>query len=560
MFSYTAALVICAFLTTAASREQVPSDAIVWISDVTGKRLERQTNPLVWTKASNSSRDPCDGTEGSQNKVCLSSSGPRLQAFDGVGCSFLRSGALLLNQLSKARQDEVLQSLWSPTVGAGFRVGKVAIASSDGMPRTAEGGPCCWYSYCESPGNFSLDPDLDDAGGVIPYIRRASSAAGRNISLQATMDFAPLWMLNRTVLSHKTLNILPMYFPDLAQYYLNYTQAMEAQGVPITYLSLFNEPGSVGGYQPIVLGDLRDLLVHHVGPLFRATPGAPQVTFGEQYSRNMTWLNYIQPWLMQDPELASFVDIIFTHGYEGTDCQPNPLVTNFECSLVWGPNFDFYYNTTSVCLAQALPEVAKIKSAFPEKKIWMTEVCYAIEYGDYEPPPFGNCPMLPRTDFEDSMTWSRMLFGDILAGSSAEIYWHCILNTTGGPMFVNKTFSDPPVDHQQPLVIVDVANDSYTLTGAYYSFAHFGRFVSAGMHHVEHKQSASIPNTVHTVSFAGFAGESSEDTAYVVQFANDQVVPIDIEIVFDSYRTSLTLPAISLVTVQFGATTSLKQL
>jgi O-glycosyl hydrolase len=206
--------------------------------------------------------------------------------------------------------------------------------------------------------------------------------------------------------------------------------------------------------------------------------------------------------------------------------------------------------------------MALIKQQFPDKKLWMTEVSYAVEYGDYEVP---SCPNLPRTDFEDSMQWAHMLIGDFNAGSSAEIYWHCILNEAGGPMFSNASFHDPSVDVQQPLVIVNTSADTFTLTGAYYTFAHFGRFVEPGSRRVEHERSVSLPSNVYVVAFneivikeiRPFNG-GEHQSKFVVEFANNRKESTNVTIVYDTYMTTVVLPPISLVTVVFSDDTPTK--
>ena len=534
-----------------------PKPAQVWISDSSGRRLTQSPQDLLWVRsnASNICKDPASSA------VCLTSAGPRFQEFDGVGCSFVRAGALLLNSLSPPKQAGLLEALWHPTEGAGFKVGKVAIASSDAMPRTIEGGSCCWYSYEESPGNFSLQPDLDDAGGVVPYINRANAVAGRSVSLEATMDFVPLWMLERNGTEpFYQLLINASFYPQLAEYFLQYAQAMAAHGAPLTYLSMFNEPGPFGSYETVDRATLADLLVNHVGPLFHATPGAPKVTYGEQYSRNLTWLEYVESWLALRPDVANATDIIITHGYDSGCVVGNQ--TSWSCTKEQGPDGRVIFNTTLFCLPEALQNMALIKQQFPDKKLWMTEVSYAVEYGDYEVP---SCPNLPRTDFEDSMQWAHMLIGDFNAGSSAEIYWHCILNEAGGPMFSNASFHDPSVDVQQPLVIVNTSADTFTLTGAYYTFAHFGRFVEPGSRRVEHERSVSLPSNVYVVAFneivikeiRPFNG-GEHQSKFVVEFANNRKESTNVTIVYDTYMTTVVLPPISLVTVVFSDDTPTK--
>jgi len=56
--------------------------------------------------------------------------------------------------------------------------------------------------------------------------------------------------------------------------------------------------------------------------------------------------------------------------------------------------------------------------------MWMTELCYATECGDY---PL-TAPKLPRYDFEDGHNWGNVIMLDLEAGANGWIYWNMILN------------------------------------------------------------------------------------------------------------------------------------
>jgi hypothetical protein len=47
--------------------------------------------------------------------------------------------------------------------------------------------------------------------------------------------------------------------------------------------------------------------------------------------------------------------------------------------------------------------VKALHDLYPTKKLWMTEVCYALEFGQYPPPPVA--PPLPRNDFANGANW-----------------------------------------------------------------------------------------------------------------------------------------------------------
>ena len=172
-----------------------------------------------------------------QNHITLTSE--ERQVFEGIGGSFMRAGAKVLNQMPPEVQEDILLDLFDQgDRGARFTVGKVPIAATDfGVP--------VWYSYAEeeqdeSMPDFSIDYDLDEKEGFVPYVKRASKIVGKPVRLEATMDYAPGWMLNTsTPLPQPDLN--STYLGHLANYFLKYTQEMEKNGAPVEYLSMFNE-------------------------------------------------------------------------------------------------------------------------------------------------------------------------------------------------------------------------------------------------------------------------------------------------------------------------------
>jgi len=154
----------------------------------------------------------------------------------------MRAGASVLNKMPKDTQEQILKDLFDPVDGAHFTVGKVPIGATDfGVP--------VWYTYAETPQSedlpyFSIDIDLDEEEGFIPLVKRANKVAvdggGKPVRLQATLDYLPRWLLNSTTpLPDPQMNTTQ--FTAISNYYFKYALAMKDNGVPLEYLSLFNE-------------------------------------------------------------------------------------------------------------------------------------------------------------------------------------------------------------------------------------------------------------------------------------------------------------------------------
>ncbi len=173
----------------------------------------------------------------------------------------------------------------------------------------------------------------------------------------------------------------------LANYYLKYFQALKASGIDVEFLSLFNE--NPDSYTAASDQNVHDLLVNHVAPLFRTQPNAPKLTWTEKFGRTVTAEDSGAFYEMNG--VQENTDMIFYHGY---DCN-----YGLADGMGWQCN---ELNTT----CPHLKESAALMRTFYEKygrnrPLWMTEVCYASEFGDYNTSK--GCPSLPRYDFQDGM-------------------------------------------------------------------------------------------------------------------------------------------------------------
>lgn len=508
-------LATCALLLLAAAAVAGLTDVTIVVSSDAGDRLNATKQPLRWMARPAGAGRACPA-----GAVCLNTTNPRAQIMDGFGGTFNRAGAYVLGNLSKTQQDNLLRDLFDQRDGAAFNLGKFPIAANDfAVP--------VWYTYEETRGNFTIAFDLAESGGLVPFIKRAAAVAKRNFRLQATMDYAPWWMLNASM-QLPAAGVNRSAYNALAQYYLDFVNAVTAQGIPIEFLSMFNEPKESYCYETI--DSLHTLLTEYVGPLFRRTRGAPKLTWGEQYGRTITYQNY--PALMNKSRTLEFTDVIFYHGY---DCEP------WECT---GPG---KLNTTCPGLNDALRNIAAYKRMYSNLSMWMTEVCYAVEFDNY-PSNTTKCPKLPRSDFMDGLQWGRMLFGDIGAGAAGWIYWNYILDTAGGPWLTSPEHNNPPNNYQQPLIIVNTTGDAYTLTGCYYFMAHFSKFILPGMRYVPVTRGDGLSVNVYAAAFVNDA-----NGAYVVVAMNDRMDAANVSFVLNgASEVVLELPAASIVTARFG--------
>ena len=407
------------------------------------------------------------------------------QRIDGFGATFTEGGLMTINKLPASRQEQLLQSLFDPSSGAGLTLMKSPLAAFD----FASAGP--WFSYDDVAGDtaldrFSIARDLEP-NGQITFIQRARKHG--SFRIQSTMDFPPDWMLDsRTKLKHE-------YFDACARYQVKYLQAYADRGVAIDMLAPFNEPQYI--YCKTTYNEIGEYIKANLGPRLRESKLTTKLQFCESHNR-ATGLKEFPP-ALKDPGARGFVSSLSVHGYAWEESGSAPI--------------------------------GKLRAAFPDLPIWMSEVCYAWVI-DKKP--------MPVHGFEDGDRWGRMILSDLENGVSGWIYWNMILDEKGGPWLVSENHGNPKKNDQHPLVIVDTQKGEVEYPGVYWYLAHFSRYLRPGA--VRVRTSGEIRN----VKAAGFVAANG---SRVIEAVNSGADPVEIA-VRDSGRTCVVkMPAKSIATV-----------
>ena len=158
---------------TTGTTEEPPSSIKVIVSDTSGLRLQ-EVESVPWkvssSSSSSSTKKNLNVNDGDEITIDLDTN-QKYQTFDGIGGSFMRAGATLLNQMPDDVQEDILRDLFDKDDGMGIRLGKVPIGATDfGVPE--------WYTYADEPQSFDLPKfdmshDLDEKQGFIPFLQRA---------------------------------------------------------------------------------------------------------------------------------------------------------------------------------------------------------------------------------------------------------------------------------------------------------------------------------------------------------------------------------------------------
>jgi len=184
------------------------------------------------------------GTGGAGQTVVVDEN-TRFQQFTGAGASFTDTAAWLMNSsgaLTSATRTTVMQKLFDPSTGIGLSFLRNPMGASD-LARFD-------YTYDDVPAgqtdpnltSFSIGHDLVD---VVPLTRQAKQL-NPALKVMGSPWTAPAWMKDNGAIDQGWLQ--SQYYATYARYFVKYIQAYAAQGVPIDYITVQNEPTCCAGY------------------------------------------------------------------------------------------------------------------------------------------------------------------------------------------------------------------------------------------------------------------------------------------------------------------------
>lgn len=170
----------------------------------------------------------------------------KYQPYLGVGASFSDSSASLLMDLktsNPSRYDELMTRVFSTTEGEGLSMWRVPMGASD-FTEAAHWTNADVQGPAGDPlANFGLTSH--DTGHIIPVIQDAL-AINPDLKIIASPWTAPAWMKTNNSLLCNTNNqdseLLPAYYGTWADYFVQWIQAYQAEGIPIWAITPQNEP------------------------------------------------------------------------------------------------------------------------------------------------------------------------------------------------------------------------------------------------------------------------------------------------------------------------------
>lgn len=251
-------------------------------------------------------------TTANYNPVITVDTTSRFQSVDGFGYTLTSGSATLINNLSAANKETLLQDLFSTTNGIGISYLRIAIGASDLSAEV--------YSYNDLPAgqtdltltNFSLNAEKAGGTGLIPLMKEIL-AINPSIKILGTPWSAPVWMKDNG--SSVGGSLKTEYYDVYAQYLVKYIQGMKAEGITIDAITPQNEPLHGGNNPSMVMTaeQQRDFIKNSLGPAFQTAGITTKIIVWDHNCDNPNYPLTI----LNDVAAKAFVDGSAFHLYAG---------------------------------------------------------------------------------------------------------------------------------------------------------------------------------------------------------------------------------------------------
>ena len=331
---------------------------------------------------------------------------------DGFGASGAFHMAQNLRNFPEPTRKKILDLLFSPVEGIGLSVLR-NIVGDGGVWGTSLNGPSPSIEPKDGTWNWTGDEE---------QIWLMKEAASRGCTrFMSTVWSPPAWMkTNGEVIKGRVKEDKYQAFADyLSAYVRGYREHF---GIEIYAISPTNEPEVTVDYSSCYWDgeELHDLVRDHLIPTFDRDGVTAKLILGEHGS----WSEEPALPSLNDPLIASRVDIVGVHAYLDSIGNPFPTVT---------------------ARAGRLETSSKLG-----KRIWMTEV------SDGGP---------NITEIEDGLYWAKLLHTHLVEDDvNAWLYWWAISN----------------IDDRSALIYLNPDNHTYVVPSRLYTIGNFSRFVRPG--------------------------------------------------------------------------------
>lgn len=370
------------------------------------------------------------------------------QTITGFGGSFTEASASLLNKLSPANRNKILQAYFGEE-GARYSLTRTHINSCDFSLSN--------YAYAMKPDDknlysFSIEPDRND---LIPIIKEAMKISKEGFKIIASPWTAPPWMKDNK--DWRGGKLLPQYRETWALYFEKYIQAYKEEGIDVWGVTVENEPlGNNNNWESMHFSpeEMTEFVKDYLGPRFEKNGLAEIKILGYDQNRGEElekWANV----MYKEEASSKYFDGMAVHWYASTyDYFPTSLQHTYKLAP------QKHLINTEACIDA---EVPKWKD---DQWYWSKE---ATDWG-WDWAPEKDKYLHPK--YVPVYRYAVDIIGCLNNQVDGWIDWNMVLDKQGGPNWFKNWCTAP--------VIVDPEKDEVYFTPLYYVMAHFSKFIRPG--------------------------------------------------------------------------------
>ena len=363
-------------------------------------------------------RDPA-----AENRVINLYPEVEFQKIIGFGGAFTETSAYQFSRMSAKTKDKIVKLYFDPKAGLGYNFCRTHIHSCDFSLNR--------YTYVDDEDKelktFSVERDRKY---ILPFIKAAKKAAGKDLWLFASPWSPPSWMKSNGDMCHGG-RLLDEYYGTWAKYFVRYLQEYKKEGITFFGLTIQNEAIAWQTWESCVYTAKEEAVFVH---------------------------KFLKPAL----KAAGFDDVkimIWDHNKERVyERARDSFAVPGAKDDIWGVAFHWYSG-------QHFDALELTHNAFPDKPLILTEFSVGERYGETAP--------APHTSWKGMSIYANELIGDFNHHMAAETMWNLLVDETGGP-YHDRTGGS------RAQIVVDPEKDEIFIEPTYYAIAHFSRFVKRG--------------------------------------------------------------------------------
>ncbi|XP_021925903.1 glucosylceramidase-like isoform X2 [Zootermopsis nevadensis] len=421
-------------------------------------------------------------------------SSKQYQEIIGFGAAITDSVGINIGSLEKDVRESLLNQYYGPE-GIGYTLVRVPLGGTDFSTR--------FYTYDDG----TADPTLsrfkladEDYKYKLPYLKYIKQLSNPRV---VTVPWSPPeWMIEGRNGTEGFTRLKDIYYQVYAEYFVNFLNAYQKEGINFWGLTLQNEPGNgyyvyfginSCGYSP---EEQRNFIANNLGPTLQKNNFGNIVIMAGDDQR--TFLPESAQVVLDNPAASKFVSGTAVHWY-----------------------FDDQYPAS---------RLTKLHDLFPDKFILYTEASFIPDSGS---------PAVLFGDWGRAERLSKDILDVLNHWVTGWIDWNLALNTIGGPTYLNNNLDSP-------IIVNSTANEFYKQP-IFYSLAHLSKFVPPGSKRIQLNSTAE--SGVDNVAFL----RPDNIVAVVLLNSKDDAKKISLQTDAGSY-ISITVAAHSLNTIIYNKT------